>query len=260
VLSEAFNWIILIVGGGLIFGLLGGLLLYKVIGLYIEGSLGAVECVLGAAAVLGAVVFIATLGTLAAKVVVAVIVLGLCGLIPVLSGRLEKRSDRIYYDERIEQYRTTVEADPRNLAARNYLAEALYKQGRLDESIEELTQLVTLSPGGIPEAHRLNALIQERDERAEPSVTCASCGHQNHPSRTKCANCESDLRIMSEIRKWLMTRGLKQIVISSAVAIAAITILVSFLTMLSLPLRILVIALALMIVIGAELLYAYGSY
>lgn len=237
------------------FGILGGLLLHKIIGWYIEGAIGGLQCVLVAGLYIGFVLSIVT-----AKVPIALLLLAVLAAMVVFSKLQERRTIQSLYDEQIEQYREVIASDPLNLAARSRLANVLHEKGRLDEAIAELTEVVRRSPESRPDAYLLEELLEEKEERRAPPITCPSCGHQNPPDRTRCADCEGYLRPSSELKVWLMRGGLRQIAISWAVTMAVVTLMLFGLSMLSLPGRILVIALFLLVVISAGLLHAYRSF
>ena len=237
------------------FSVIAGVLLHAIIGRYIEGVIGAVECALVAGVYVGMVVSIMSGQIILAGILLVVLVFLL--LLPTLHGR---RSDRALYEQQMAQFRAAIESDTHNLAARGRLAETLYKIGDLDGAIAGYEELVRMSPTSLDEARRLKYLIQEKDERKTPPIICPSCGAANPPDRTRCYHCEGYLAISGEIRKWLVRGGMKQICITSAITMAVITIIVAGLSMLSVPVRIVIVALVLIVVLSAELLYAWRQY
>jgi tetratricopeptide (TPR) repeat protein len=216
---------------------IAGILVHQLIGRYIEGSIGAVECVIIVGIFAGLLISILTLKLILA----AVLLVALIGmlLLPTLQGR---RILRTMYDEQIQQFRNAIEIDPQNLAARARLAEAFYKIGNLDEAITQMSEVVTRSPASVAEAHRLRQFIRDRDERKAPPVKCPSCGQSNPPGRTRCYNCEASLSLSGEFVNWLRHGGAKQVVIAWAITVAVATLILTGLSMLSLGARLVLVS------------------
>jgi ribosomal protein L40E len=233
---------------------IAGILLHGILGWYVDGTIGGFECALMAGVFLGMVLCIFTLQILPAVLLLAALIFLL--ILPKIRGR---RMVTALHDEQIERFRLAIESDPENLAARGRLAETLYKKGRLDEAIAEYSDLVKRSPQSREEAYRLNQLVQEKEERKAPPIICPSCGHSNPPDRTHCCNCENNLRIAGELKKWLVRGGLRRIAITWAIVMAVIAVVMSALSMLPVVGRILVIALILLVVILAELVCAHRN-
>lgn len=253
-LMPGFDMVIVIVCGAAFFGILGGILLHKIVGWYVEGAMGGLQCLLISGLYAGLILSIVTL-----QVAVALCIVAAGVILFVVSTSGEHEADRRFRDEQMEAFRRAIAADPANLAARTRLANALYADRKLDEAIAELTEVVRRSPQSIPEAHRLKRFLAEKEEQQAPPVTCPSCGQRNPPDRTHCTNCEGFLRPSSELKRWLMTGGLKQIIIAWSVTMAVIAVIMLFLSMLSVAGRIVVIAVFLIVVILAELLHVYRS-
>jgi len=232
--------------------------------MYIEGSISALQCILMSGVFIGLIVSVIATPhgewTLFAVVAAAIVF-----LIPVAMSRLEKKSDKDYYDERIEEYRAAIEADPRNMAARSKLGDTLYNRGRLDEAIEVYTEIVTLAPNNGPDAQRLRSMQRERDEKIVPPITCPSCGRRNPGDRTKCGICESDLnpgtelarQYKGEFKGWLKAGGLRQLTIISVIAIVAVGLVSVSLSRLPDSLRGIVITILILLFITAEVVYIY---
>jgi hypothetical protein len=231
--------------GGALFGILTGIVFHRILGAYIEGGIGAYGCV-----VVGGLFLV-----LAGSVVVfhswpLLVLMGLLvALTPLLRRRVEKLEDRRYYDERIGQCIEALQADPRNLAARGRLADCLHKEGRLDEAIEQYTDLVRISPSSREEAYRLKQLIQERDECRDPLITCPKCGRKNPKSRLHCAGCEASLAPGDRLKQWLEGVSGKQFVRLASIA-AGCVVLILFLGSLLSPTARLVAILITLAILG----------
>lgn len=234
--------------------IIAGILFHGILGWYVDGTIGGFECFLMGGIFLGMVLCIFTLQILPAVLLLAVLIFLL--ILPKIRGR---RMVTSLHDEQIERFRLAIESDPANLAARGRLAETLYKKGLLDEAIAEYSEVVRRSPQSREEAYRLNQLVQEKEERKTPPIICPSCGHSNPPDRTRCYNCENNLRLTSELKKWLVRGGLRQIAITWAIVMAVITVVMSALSMLPVVGRIFVVALILLVFLLYELVYAFRN-
>lgn len=203
------------------FAILGGMLLYKILALYLDEAIGSVECVIIGGLYIGLVISIVTLNALVA-VPLGVVLLGLL----VYSLTQGRRIIRGLYSEQIQKFRETLESDPKNLAARGRLAEALYNTHCFDEAIAEMSIVVQQSPESQHEAYLLREYVAEQAARKSPSVVCPSCGFRNSPGRTHCYNCERSLARKTGLRKWLAAGRLRQFAIMWGVAVAGITMLI----------------------------------
>jgi len=221
--------------------------LHKIIGWYLDGVMSGTQSMLTGAFYITTIALIIAFRLPIIRIVLSVLLLAVFLLLSSVTKRIDRRSSHLLDDEKMEQYRKAISADPGNLAARSRLAEALYNQGRLDEAIEELRETVKRSPSSTSDVQRLRYFEREKDERRDPTIACPSCGHKNPHGHTVCTKCGSELSISKEIRKWLMNKGLRQIAISSGITMGICTIVLVALDMVVLPLRIGIIALLLLV-------------
>lgn len=241
--------------GGALFGILTGIVFHRILGAYIEGGIGPYGCIIFGSLFLviaGAVVVFHSW-------VIFVLMLLLVALTPLLGRRVEKAENARFYTERIEQCIEAIRTDPRNLAARTRAAEALYKLDRIDEAIEQYSEVVRLAPRSIEENHRLRQLIRERDERRDPPIACPACGHSNPGSRLHCVNCEASLAPADRLRSALESASLKQFVRMCSIAIGCITLVLFLGNMLSVTGRIVAVTAILIILLTAFLVNAYSN-
>ena len=210
--------------GGVLYGILSGLVFHRILGAYVEGGIGALGC-----ALTGGIWLVITVAVLLSHSIFLFVLLGLMvALTPLFTRRAKQMEDHRYYDERIQAHIDAIRDDPRNLAARGGLAEAFHKRGYLDEAIEQYTEILRLSPSSREEAYKLKQLIQEREERRDPLVTCPSCGHKNPKSRLHCSECEANLAPRDRLKQWLEGTSYKQSVRMFGIAVGAV-ILILFL-------------------------------
>ena len=111
-------------------------------------------------------------------------------------------SVRSYYRQRCKDYIKAIENDPRNLGAREYLAEALYNLGELDRAIDELQAAVDMG-AGIECRHKLDLWIKERHRRDSSAPICRWCNTENRQGERRCARCGSDLPFDTSFSRWL---------------------------------------------------------
>lgn len=111
--------------------IIAGLILHKLIGMYLLNELSPMMSVIVIGIYVWLIICLVTL-----KIALAIGLLVPLIAILALPGVANRRSDRLLDEEKMEQFRAAIESDPGNLAARNKLANTLYKVGNLDEAIE----------------------------------------------------------------------------------------------------------------------------
>lgn len=229
--------------GGAVFGILMGIVFHRILGAYLEGGIGAYGCVVAGGLFL---VLVGAIVVFHSWVLIAVMGL-LVALSPLVSRRVEKLENRRFYNERIEECVEALKVDPRNLAARSRLADSLCKEGRLDEAIEQYTDLLRISPNSREEAYKLRKLIEERDERRDPLITCPRCGRQNPRSRLYCVGCEGSLATGDRLKQWLEGASARQFVRLASIALGCVVVILFLGSLLSPTGRLLAVLIALVI-------------
>lgn len=110
---------------------------------------------------------------------------------------------RSFYKQRIEGYISAIRQDPKNLAAREFLADALYNLGELDRAIDEMQAAVDL--GGAMECqYKLGKWTKERYIRDTTNPVCRWCQTENNPGDRACSKCGADLPYENAFTRWLM--------------------------------------------------------
>ncbi|MHB9036032.1 MAG: tetratricopeptide repeat protein [Armatimonadota bacterium] len=109
---------------------------------------------------------------------------------------------RSFYKRQCEEYVGAVHADPRNVAARQYLADTLYKLGELDRAIDEMQAVVDIG-WAIECERKLAAWTRERYFRDTLNPYCRMClvGYP-HGSRI-CKKCGARLSYQGPFSRWL---------------------------------------------------------
>lgn len=110
---------------------------------------------------------------------------------------------RGYYKRRCEDYMRAIRSDPRNLGARQYLAEALYSLGDLDRAVDEMQAAVDLG-AGMECQYKLGKWSKERYFRDTTNPVCRWCETENKPGARKCSRCSADLPYDNALTRWLM--------------------------------------------------------
>lgn len=236
---------------------IAGILFHKILGMFIEGAMSAEQFIFTGAIYLVAAVIILITPSVILKLILAVLVAGAFIFLPHLGQYLNKRETTNYYNEHIERYREAINRDPKNLAARSFLVDSLSKEGRLDEAIDEQTELMRLSPNDTEGAHRLKVLIEDREEKIAGIIVCPHCGFRNHGGRKVCQNCENQLSFSDDLRKRLTEGGKKQIVSTFAVFAGVLTVMVLATSGFSALSRIFIILLVMAIIILTQIMYFY---
>jgi len=109
---------------------------------------------------------------------------------------------RSFYKARCRDYMATIQADPTNFAARQFLAQALYSTGELDRAIDEMEVAVQMG-SGLEAQHALNQWHKERHMRDSLNPICRYCRTENARGARKCAQCGADLPYRSPINQWI---------------------------------------------------------
>jgi len=109
---------------------------------------------------------------------------------------------RSYYKKRCADYESVIHADPRNFAAREFLADALYKLGDLDRAVDEIQAAADMG-AGIECRYKLGKWSKQRYLRDTPNPVCRWCEIENSPGARKCAQCGADLPYDNAFTRWL---------------------------------------------------------
>lgn len=157
--------------------------------------------------------------------ILLVLVLLACGLSPVLSSRLDRRALVEMDNEDIRKYKLALEHDPRNAAARSFLARVYLKQKRYDEAIEQFQLALEAYPDSIEDQRLLKKAVRERQQAEAEGVVCPACGAINPPGAHTCGGCEAALRPPGFLQFVTQPQNLKHIAITSALTLGVITLL-----------------------------------
>jgi hypothetical protein len=109
---------------------------------------------------------------------------------------------RAYLRSQCTTYIRAIESDPRNLAARQQLAETLHALGELDRAVNEMQAAVDLGAGAECQ-YRLNQWVREQRVRDSDTPVCKWCGTESAVGVRKCPRCGCDLQRRSRLGQWL---------------------------------------------------------
>lgn len=152
------------------------------------------------------------------------------------------------YKKRIEDCQLSIHIDPRNLAARELLAETYYLMGDLDKAIIEIKAAVDLG-GGPTCRDKYDRYLKKQRLRDTTNPVCTWCEIENPKGNRLCSNCGSPLPYNSNLSKWLTCSRAIRVVINLIIVICVILSLIGF-TSLKPPLNIAPFFLTLFIIIG----------
>jgi hypothetical protein len=113
-----------------------------------------------------------------------------------------------YYRDKIKQYDTVIQADPRNTAARSAMAATYYSIGELDNAIAAMELAVQIAPASVKESYQLKQWLQERELRDSRTITCVYCHTKNIWGERLCRTCRQVL-VYPESEGWVKTAGSK---------------------------------------------------
>ena len=156
-------------------------------------------------------------------------------------------SARAYYKARCQEYIAAIHADPRNTAARQYLAEALYNMGELDRAVEEMQAAVDI--GATLECqYKLTKWSKERYFRDTPNPVCRWCQTESQLGSRTCSKCGSDLPYENAFTRWLTGGGRSNaryyLILITGAAVISVSLVVLPLKFAFIPFFLCVIALA----------------
>ena len=112
-------------------------------------------------------------------------------------------STRSYYKRRCQDFMAAIQADPRNLSARESLADAHYGLGDLDRAIDEIQAAVDIGAGQECN-YKLKKWSKERHLRDTLNPVCRWCNTENAQGLRKCSHCGSDLPYDNALSLWLI--------------------------------------------------------
>lgn len=113
---------------------------------------------------------------------------------------------KAFYKNRCDEYVRAIQADPRNRAAREFLADTLYNMGQLDRAIDELQIAVNMG-SGMEHQYKLNKWLKEQHFRDTSNPVCRWCQTENAMSARVCIKCGADLPYDNALSRWLMGGG-----------------------------------------------------
>lgn len=161
-------------------------------------------------------------------------------------------SFQAYYKRRCAEYISAIQSDPRNLAAREYLADALYNLGQLDRAVDEIQAAVDLG-AGIECQYKLGKWTKERHLRDTTNPVCRWCGTENQQRTRACSRCGADLPYDTAFTRWLLggrSSGARYCLL----AIAGLGVVVTSLFLLPIKLAFIPLGLYVLFLIGWSLI------
>jgi len=139
----------------------------------------------------------------------------------------------------MEQYRRAIEQDPNNLAAHEYLADALLEQRRYDEAIAEYEIVLKGKHVTSIEKWKLRRAITAKERQQQPRMlACTNCDALSPAGTKVCPLCDTPLRFMlwDYVSHFLSTRREKAAPVQQLLRNLAIVLPVVFIILVPLPL------------------------
>ena len=148
-------------------------------------------------------------------------------------------SSRVYYRRSAEGYIRAIQADPRNLGARECLADAYYNLGYNGRAIDELQAAVDLG-AGIESQYKLAKWAKERYLRETTNPVCRWCQTENTQGARQCVKCGADLPYDNSFTRWLVGGGFSSarcyLILIAGVALVSVSLVFLPLTLAFIPL------------------------
>lgn len=136
---------------------------------------------------------------------------------------------RHYYKNRCDEYIRAIQFDPKNLAAREYLADALYNLGNLDRAVDEMQAAVDLG-AGTECKYKLGKWSKELYLRDTANPVCRWCETENQLGQRKCSRCGADLPYDNALTRWLVggrsAAARYYLLLTAGIAIIGVSLLV----------------------------------
>jgi len=155
-------------------------------------------------------------------------------------------STRAYLKQQCQEYIRAIECDPRNLGARQYLAETLYNLGELDRAIDEMQVAVNMG-AGIECQYNLGKWVKQQHLRDTDVPVCRWCMTENQRGARKCSRCGADLPYESPLSRWLAggrtARARYYLILTAGTALVAISLALLPLKFAFIPLLLCLVAL-----------------
>ena len=108
-----------------------------------------------------------------------------------------------FYKKKCKEYISSIQMDPRNMAAREYLADTLYSLGNLDQAVDEL-RVVVNNGGDYESQNKLSKWEKEQHLRDTDNPVCKWCNTENDPGAKTCKKCGAVLPCQNAFSRWLV--------------------------------------------------------
>lgn len=251
-MAGAAGGVMILVCGIALFGYFAALLFYRILGWYLDGDISGSQFVIFSTFFFAALILI-FLAPFMLKVLIFLMMVGAIVGLPYIQRKfLSVRDLRIFQNEKIEQYRAAIALRPDNVAARQMLAEELWNTGNVDEAIEAYQEVVRLSPS-VDHSNRLAKMMKEREELALVMRPCPNCGHRNPAKQPTCSRCGGSTSFAKSLTQAFNPDDLKRIVKLTAIVMAILAIPLFIFSQLSLPYRIFVVCVIILVFLIAVL-------
>lgn len=134
------------------------------------------------------------------RIPMAVLLIASCLALLVLPVLSSKRSGDAFERDQESLFRSVLDADQGNVAARIELARFLHRNCRYSEAIETLEQAIQLSPKTtIQEQSLLKTWYRQWERQGEPMIICRWCREETPADRPRCKHCNRPIGTRREL-------------------------------------------------------------
>lgn len=243
--------------GAVFLMVIAGILFHRIFGEYIEGSITALQFILIGSAFFVAAVSVMLVPGAVWKVLIAALIIAAFSFQPLISKWFGNRQISDLTEDYIERHKAAIESDPRNLAARAGLVDALRSLGRYDEAVDEQTEILSYAPDDTEQKRKMKTLIEDREEKITGIVVCPHCGFRNQNGLQVCRNCEGHLFLIGDLRKKLAEGGSKRLTWAFVVFVGVLALLIIMTDNMMFSLRFILITFLILLVVFSEIMFFY---
>ncbi|MCC6443150.1 MAG: tetratricopeptide repeat protein [Armatimonadetes bacterium] len=180
--------------------MIAGYPIIHLVGRLIEGEIDILDALFMIGGYVGLVFALIVLPGTLTKMMIFAMLVGSVVLYPMIMAKVHRDSLHNYEVDKMLSYQRTLEQDPKNFAARLFLAESLYRQGQLDEAIRGMEEGLAMHPAAsFQEKRKLEGWKEERRWRDEGIFFCPECHTEARRSQDACPNCGAQLKVWNVI-------------------------------------------------------------
>ena len=176
----------------------------RIVGMYLERQISALELVLYFAVLLAFVAGVMKTWGSSTAWLLGFMYVSLCALYPVFERVSNQRALRRLDDEEIERCKQALDFDPKNAGALEKLGHIYYARGELDEAIDCYERSLELWKEARVKA-RLQYAVRRKRLAETGNIVCHHCGTENAKGTFRCVECNAPLLGTTEVLEYLQS-------------------------------------------------------